>query len=297
MRDPSRVALVATDDRARGVREAVALVGGIAARGRQVLLKPNFNTADPCPGSTHNDTLEALLDLLRGAGAAAVTVADRCGPAKMPEVLRAKGIPGLLGRHGAEFLDFETLPASAWERLRPAGCHWRSGFDFARPVLEAECVVSACCLKTHGYGGVFTMSLKNSIGMVHRRNMRELHASLLSMRRMIAEVNVAYRPSLVVLDGVEAFVDGGPMTGKLKTAGVVLAGTDRVAIDAVGLAVLKEIGSNRKVMDTPVFRQEQVSRAVELGLGAAGPDQIEIVAGDDAGRERAERLRGILARG
>ncbi len=290
----SRVALVQTVDRAAGVRAAVELIGCSAARSVRVLIKPNFNTADPYPGSTHNDTLASLITTLQELGAVGVTVADRCGPAQMATVLAAKGVPQLCARLGAEILDLETLPREGWVRQQPPGSAWLNGFDFARPVLESPCVVSTCCLKTHGYGGVFTMSLKNSIGMVHRRNMRELHASLLSMRRMIAEVNTVYQPALVVLDGLEAFVDGGPMTGTRKPAGVVLAGTDRVAVDAVGLAVLKEIGSNRAVMGKPIFRQGQIARAVELGLGAAGPEQIELVTGDAQSAARAAALRAIL---
>jgi uncharacterized protein (DUF362 family) len=114
---------------------------------------------------------------------------------------------------------------------------------------------------------------------------------------MIAEINQAYRPSLVLLDGLDAYVDKGPSHGPLKQADVILAGTDRIAIDAVGLAILKELGSNKAVMGAGVFEQEQIARAVELGLGASGPEDIEIVTDDAAGRAYAGRLTGILANG
>jgi uncharacterized protein (DUF362 family) len=292
-----RVALVRTDDRAAGVRAAVGLLGENPARGLPAVVKPNFNTADPCPGSTHNDTLDALLALLAEMGATGLTVADRSGPADTADVLRAKGIPELCARHGAALVNLDELPDEAWRHVQPPGSHWLRGFEVARPVADAPCAVSTCCLKTHGYGGVFTMSLKNSVGIVHRRRMRELHASLRSMRRMIAEVNAAWAPRLVVLDGVEAFVDGGPMTGRRRHAGVILAGADRVAVDAVGLAVLKEIGANRGVMERAIFDQEQIARAVELGLGVGGPGDIELVTGDPASADYAGRLRTILDRG
>lgn len=166
--------------------------------------------------------------------------------------------------------------------------------DFAKPVLDAECVVTTGCLKTHGYGGVFTMSMKLSIGMVHKHNMMELHTAMFNMRKMIAEVNQAYRPSLIVLDGIEVFVDGGPMTGIIKKADVLLAGTDRIAMDAVGLAVLKELGSNRKIMEKKIFQQEQIARAVELGLGVSRPDDIEIITTDEISRRYAERLKEVM---
>ena len=164
-------------------------------------------------------------------------------------------------------------------------------------VLEAGAVVTTCCLKTHGYGAVFTMSLKISVGMVHKHNMGELHSSSRDMGKMIAEINQAYAPALIVLDGIEAFTDHGPMTGTRKRADVILAGTDRVAIDAVGVALLKSLGSNKAIMDTKIFEQEQIARAAALGLGASGPDEIEIVTSDEKSAQYADRIRKILQQG
>jgi len=42
-----------------------------------------------------------------------------------------------------------------------------------------------------------------------------------------------------------------------------LAGSDRIARDAVGLSILKELGSNRDIMGRKIFEQEQISRASE----------------------------------
>lgn len=164
-------------------------------------------------------------------------------------------------------------------------------------MLEAESVVTTCCLKTHGYGGVFTMSLKLAVGITNKRNMAELHSSVRSMRKMIAELNQVYEPALILLDGIEAFTDGGPMSGVRKRADVMLAGTDRIAIDAVGLAVLMLLGSNKAIMDRKIFEQEQIRRAVELGLGVSSAEQIELVAGVPASDSLAEKLRAILAHG
>jgi hypothetical protein len=50
-------------------------------------------------------------------------------------------------------------------------------------------------------------------------------------------------------------------------------------------------------MDTPIFAQEQIARAVELGLGVTSPGAIEIVSDDEAGRSYSEKLRQILDKG
>jgi len=292
----SRIALVKTDDRASGIKKALELLDINPVSGKEVLLKPNFNTADPYPASTHNDTLIGLISHLKDMGAAGITICERSGPPDSAEVIKKKGIHDMCNRLGVGLINFEALPADKWVRVRPEKSHWRDGFDIAKPVLDSNCIVTTCCLKTHGYGGVFTMSLKLSVGMTHKRNMLELHSSLLSMRKMIAEINQAYSPSLILLDGIEAFVDKGPMSGPKKKADVILAGTDRIAIDAVGIAILKELGSNKAIMDRKIFEQEQIARAVELGLGVARPEDIEITAGDAASIEYAERLRTILLR-
>ena len=117
------------------------------------------------------------------------------------------------------------------------------------------------------------------------------------MRKMIAEINLGYRPQLILMDGVEVFTDLGPMTGERKTANVILAGTDRVAIDAVGLAVLKEQGSNETIMGRKIFEQDQMKRAVEIGLGVTGPDQIEVITRDSESRAYADKLKSILLQG
>jgi len=293
----SKIALVRTGDRESGIRRAVDLLGGNAVRGKDVLLKPNFNTADAYPGSTHNDTLKHLVLQLRRMGAGSITLGERSGPPDTADVLAEKGIYALCEELGVGLLNFEELPASSWIKVTPEQCSWRSGFHIAKPVLDAACIVTTCCLKTHAYGGVFTLSLKLSVGMTKKRDMAELHSSFRSMRRMIAEINQAYAPALVLLDGIEAFTDGGPAHGTRKRANVILAGRDRVAIDATGVAVLKELGSNEAIMGRKIFEQEQIGRAVELGLGVARPEEIEIVTDDDEGRRYADRLREVLSRG
>jgi uncharacterized protein (DUF362 family) len=95
--------------------------------------------------------------------------------------------------------------------------------------------------------------------------MGELHASP-DQRRMIAEINAAYTPSLIVVDGVEAFRSGGPDTGDKVLANVVLAGSDRVAIDAVGVAILRLLGTTPEVSAGPIFAQEQLARR-RVGAG------------------------------
>lgn len=293
----SKISLIKTSERASGIQRAITLLEINPVKGQDVLLKPNFNTADPFPGSTHNDTLSNLILCLKKMGAKSITIGERSGPPETNSVIKEKGIDEICKEYDVGLINFEELSSDGWIKIKPGKSHWRDGFYVAKPILDSKCIIATCCLKTHGFGGVFTMSLKLSVGITHKKNMAELHTSPLSMRKMIAEINQAYTPSLILLDGIEAFVDGGPMHGTKKKADVILAGTDRVAIDAVGLAILKELGSNRAIMSKKIFEQEQIARAAELGLGVKNPADIEILTDDIASEKYAEKLTGIMLKG
>jgi uncharacterized protein (DUF362 family) len=295
-RPRARVALVRTANRKHGVTEALRLLSPAGAAGKRVVVKPNFNSADDAPASTHTETLSQLVTELHERDAQNVTVGESSGPPQTRGVMEQKGVFDLARDLRFDVVNFEEIPESDWVPFGAQGTHWPDGFYLPRLVVDSEFLVSTCCLKTHGFGGVYTMSLKLSVGLTPKRIRRTMHRSP-DMRRMIAELNAGYRPQLVVLDGVTAFTDGGPSSGELRQANVMIAGDDRVAVDAVGLAVLKELGSNQAIMGRKIFEQEQLARAVELGLGVSGPGEIELVTGDADSRSYARRLEGILADG
>jgi uncharacterized protein (DUF362 family) len=288
-----RVALVRTRNRRQGVSRALELLDLPPVSGRRVVLKPNFNTADPFPASTHDDTLSQLVSELHERGARSVTLAESSGPPETRGVMTRKGTFDLARDHRFDIVDLEQIADSDWVSFGADRTHWPDGFYLPRLLVDSEYTVTTCCLKTHAYGGVFTMSLKNSVGLTPKPIRRGMHRSP-HMRRMIAELNTGFRQDLIVLDGVAAFTDGGPSTGELKFPRVMIAGSDPVAVDAVGVAVLKEVGSNEAIMERAIFRQEQIARAVEVGLGVSSPADIELVTGDPESRAYAAQLRTIL---
>ncbi len=296
----SRVALLKTDNREHGVQASLRALEVNPVRGKDVLIKPNFNTADPTPGSTHNDTLVALVKELWAMGAKSITLGERSYPPTR-EVMEEKGVLPLLDKLEVRVMNFDDLAERDWVLFKPKASHWTNGFRIARPILDAECLVSTCCLKTHQFGGIFTMSLKLHVGVVPTSRlgfdyMRELHGSP-HQRKMIAEINEPFKPSLVILDGIDAFVDGGPAMGTHARGDVFLASIDRVAIDACGVAVLKVVGSNRSIMEPKVFEQEQIARAVELGLGASSPSEIEVIPADEKSQDYRDRVVEALRNG
>jgi uncharacterized protein (DUF362 family) len=291
---------VKTDNRKNGVKTSLKVLNYNPVKGKNVLIKPNFNTADITPGSTHNDTLVALIEEVWEMGAKSISLGERSYPPTR-EVMEKKGILPILDKLNVKVIDFDKLDNKDWVLFKSKKSHWPNGFRIARPMLDAECLISTCCLKTHQYGGIFTQSLKLHVGVVPTSRhgyeyMRELHSSP-HQRKMIAEINEPFKPALIVLDGMDVFVDGGPMTGKLAKGEVFLASTDRVAIDAVGVAILKFLGSNESIMKPKIFEQEQIARAVELGLGASSPSEIDVIPADEKSKDYRDQVLEILKKG
>ncbi|MDR3310327.1 MAG: DUF362 domain-containing protein [Oscillospiraceae bacterium] len=287
----SQIYLVSAPDRRAGAKRCFSFIGQKDYTGKQVYVKPNFNTADPAPGSTHNDTLEELLSFVSGASPKKLILGERSGPAAAADVFRQRGIPELCAKYGAELLNLEELPADGWVRFERGDLHWQGGYEIPRALSESDVVVATCCLKTHGFGGVYSNSLKLAVGITPKDFMK-LHTP--DIRFKIAELNLAYTPDFVLSDAVEVFTDGGPMDGTRNRAGLMTIGSDRVALDAVGVAILKMLGSNSDIMNTPIWEQEQIARAVELGLGASSPDEIELVTDDEESEAVAEKVRAVL---
>ena len=136
------IAFVKTSDREAGVKQALGLLGINPVQGKTILLKPNFNSADPAPASSHPLTIRSLVTTLQAMGASKLTLADRSGMSHSRDVMQTLGIFSMAGELGFDTLSFEELVnESDWELISPPGSHWINGFPFARPVLEADAVV------------------------------------------------------------------------------------------------------------------------------------------------------------
>jgi uncharacterized protein (DUF362 family) len=275
-----RVAIVRADDVAAGVREAVALVGGLAAldcRGRQVLVKPNVVYGRPPPATTDPRVVAALLALLKEAGASGLAVADMSAVVSLPTRpnLEATGMAAVAAAAGADLLPLEE---GEWVEVRPAEARHATAFHVARAVYEAERLVSVPVLKAHRSAS-YSFALKNTVGVVHARNKPWAYGGS-AWEEVVAELNLAVHPRLYVADAFTVMASGGPWSGHVERPGCVLAGTDPVALDAVGLGMLKHYGKADHVVGKGVWEQGQIRRAIALGLGAKSGAEVEVVARD-----------------
>jgi len=294
----TKVAVISTKDRIYGVNKSFELLGINPIKGKRVVLKPNFNTADPPPASTHMDTFRQMVLKIQEMGAESITVAERCGPAVTEETFRTIGLYDMAEELGFDVVNLSAVPEEEYVLKKPEGSHWKDGFLFAKIYDEAECVIETCCLKTHMYGGHFTLSMKNATGLVPREGykyMNELHSSP-HQRKMIAEINAVYKWDIIIMDGVLVFIDGGPMEGTRQEANVFVAGTDKIAIDAVGVAILRILGTTPEVSQGPIFEQEQIAHAIELRIGISSFDEIKFLTDSSESEILVDKIKAEFAK-
>ncbi len=300
MQNKSQVFLLKTTDRKEGIPKLLKQFDLESFADKTVAIKANYNSADPYPASTHIDTLRAIVETLKTTGAGDITLAERSGMGDTEQVLEQTGVFALSRELGFSAVVLDYLEREGWVKVEQDETHWLRGFYIAKVFHDADKVVQTCCLKTHRFGGHFTLSLKNSVGLVAKDvrgrvydYMWELHGSPFQ-RQMIAEINNYYHLDWVLMDGIKAFVTGGPERGTVVEPDLLLASQDRVAIDAVGVAILKMYGAKGKVGEADVFEQDQLKRAAELGFGVKSADEIVLTPLNDESRADAEQIEQVL---
>ncbi len=271
------VALVRGEGVVQMVRRAVELAGGLTglSSGATVLVKPNVNSNDPYPGTTNPEVVRAVVELVKEYGPGRIIVADRSNPAYDTLLAMKKvGIYQAAIEAGAEVTPLEGY---GWVGVDPPGAeNWPGGFEFSRLPQEVDYIITLPVTKTHSIAG-YTMALKNTVGLIHPRSRNLLHSKGgRQFGAMLAEINLARPADFVVMDGTRAFISGGPSHGQLREPNIVLATSDLVAVDVVGLALLKYLGAPSLLAGNS-WEEHQVARAVELGLGVSDASQIKLV--------------------
>jgi len=243
----------------------------IVRPGDRVLIKPNFNSGDPPPNSTDLPFLVALIRLLQDHGAGKVVVGEgsRHPPTSTRFELRRSGMVDACRASGARVAVFGE---AGWIPIRTRGADLR-WVEAARPLLECDRLIFACCLKTHWLTR-FSISLKHTVGCIRPRHRARMHFGG-DLEGKIAEIASAFEPDLVIVDGRSSYVRGGPCYGFVRDAGVMIAGNDRVAVDVTGIRAIQALPGNALGRDPWSYRQ--IRQAIALGLGASADAAIQVV--------------------
>ncbi len=246
--------------------EAASLVPG-----KTFTIKPNLNSADPYPASSDPAFVRALGEVLLDMGAANLRLVE-CSMlgVRTRDVATKTGMMSVAEELGTEI---EFLDEGEWiEQTVPGGRYLRR-VRVGDALLRAENIVLAPCLKTHKYAR-FTGAMKLFVASMRKRDRILLHARHLEEK--IPELASLFHPVLIVMDARKVFVTGGPFSGRVESPGLVIVGTDMVAVDVVGVRVLQRYEAKNR-LDVDAWELPQIRRAVELGMGVVSDDQIELL--------------------
>src|SRR5206468_2391203 len=169
-----------------------------------------------------------------------------------------------------------------------------------RVLTKPDVFINLPVVKTHRFAH-YSCSLKNLVGITHPRYRPSVSFLAGDWQERIAELNLAVHPHLSIADGTTIMIAGGPTSGTPARTDLLLLSGDRVALDAVGVALIRTFGAWPKVAGMTVWKQRQIRKAIELGLGASGPHQVELLtrslAGPDAGFDKlVDTIRRDLSR-
>ncbi|MFH1874550.1 MAG: DUF362 domain-containing protein [Pseudomonadota bacterium] len=209
-------------------------------RGKTVLLKPNMLGAYPPEmGITTNPIfVEAAIVLFKELGAKLWLGDSPNGIFPIEEVWEKTGMHALCKKYQVEEKPFER-----------SGSINRQGIQIAKPVLDAEILVSLPKLKTHGLT-ILTVATKNLYGCVPGLVKTTYHKKFLdhfSFSRHLVKIAQLAKPSLHLVDAIVGMQGNGPSAGDLIKLNVILAGQDHHLIDE---ACCQLVGLNPEHLDT-----------------------------------------------
>jgi uncharacterized protein (DUF362 family) len=263
---------------------SVSLIGGIkklVKNGDAVLLKPNYNTADPFPGSSDPEFITTIIRMLYDAGAGKVILAERTAFLHSRKVLEQAGIVRRADEAGAEIRVFgkdgwQTLfDRRGWRRTKVRGGQYLRGVSIAKEALEIDRIVYAPLIKAH-HAADFTGAVKLSMGLV-KPFFDQITFHVRHLREKLAELCLVVQPDLIIMDARKVFITGGPAKGELREPNLILASGNQVAIDVEGVKMLQSYLGN-KLEGKKVWDLIQIKHAVELGLGPHSEEEYEVIA-------------------
>jgi uncharacterized protein (DUF362 family) len=276
----AKVGVVRNKNIIQSVRTAVLLASGLKIKKNStVLIRPNANTADYPPGSTNPEVLKGAIRAVKEYDPAKIIVAEKSMTTlDTLRVMKHLGLYQAAESEGVdEILSFDDLE---WKKVRPdKASSWPQGFSVPDIFDEIDYAIALPIVKTH-WTALFTMGLKSQISITSNGDRRQLPHGQNNdelFGNMIAEANLVYKPDFYISDATKCFVTDGPNIGTLREPGLVIATSDVIANDVVGLALLKTLGTIDEIQNRSVWEQPQIRRAVELGLGVKSRSDIQII--------------------
>ena len=256
----SRVAIIRGEKPLDMAVAALEMVGAAEAlpMGSPVLVKPNYiNTEHPFTGiTTDGRVVEGVVKYLSEHAVEDIIIGEGTGEGDTMEAFRVAGVDKVAERWRSKLVD---LNRDEFLQIEPKSPLALRRVKIARTALESA-IVSVPKLKPHRLAGV-TLSLKNMMGTMTPKGSMHSHLS-----KNIVDLASIIKPRIAVIDGIIAG-EGHETSGNPVEMNLIIAGTDPVAVDAVGAAVMGIAPETVK----------HLCLAEERGLGTCRLGQVEIL--------------------
>lgn len=191
-----------------------------------VLIKINLNSAYNYPASTSTEMLETVIKSLVNLGVKKICIGDCSGLMHLPtrKVMKKKDLYSLKKRYGVKLIVFDY---GRWVRVPIKGEYFKN-IILSDSVYKYDKIVNLSNLKSH-VRSTFSFSTKLLVGFMHPYQRYELHNDHIEER--IAELSLAVKPDISIIDARKIFIDGGPDNGVKALASTIIIDTDLFEAD------------------------------------------------------------------
>jgi uncharacterized protein (DUF362 family) len=262
------------DDLISDIGRAVGLIGGLKGLinpNDKILLKVNANSPDKYPASSDPSFIKAVVEILKAHGTTDITLGASSGLAWHPtsKVLKKKKLPKLAEELGIRLVNFDE---GEWIKIDVKG-YYLQETHISKAAIESDKIIYLPNMKTHSLAR-FSMGLKFAVGLTKPDSRYFLHKS--NLEEKVAEINLAIKPNLILLDARKCMVTKGPARGRKKNPGYIFASKDLIALDVEALKVLKSFKANNR-LNMPVWELPQIATAKKLKLGAQSEEDYVLL--------------------
>lgn len=231
-RGVSEYAVARDPDAKKCVREAVAALGGIerfVKAGDKVFIKINVCGGVPEVAGTFTSTevVDEIVDLVRGAGGdPSIGDADMIWN-KFWQVAADSGWVAWAKEKGVRLVNLSETKIVGFD----FGEESVIGTDLvSKEVIDAKVIISVPTMKTHLLTGV-TLGMKNMYGTFPEVDKAKYHK--MKIEEVICEVNRAFTPNLVIIDGSIGSEAIGPLSSRPIDFQTIVASNDVVCADSI----------------------------------------------------------------
>ena len=288
------VALIAATDRRHATEKALALLD-ITLREKRVFVQPTLHSAAPAPYSTHTHILATLARHARSRECSDLVVATRHSLHPTAALFRAKQLPTMARELGFDLLALDELPSHQWRLVHPEHSAWEMGFALPRQVMDADVYVQLTTALSDDEAPHLRMALHGARGLLGSRipgsdhNLDEELAACGDPIPRQLELVEARTPDLILLDAIDVL--DSATSG--ERCGVFVAGLDPLAVDAVGLALLRRYQPAEGATSQAIFDHPLLRAAASRGSMIASAREIAFLT-DEASAPLAEELGARL---